>query len=141
MVLFGPRVCCSRAPPAVCFTSCCRRLSGETLLSSVSGGGNVEIKNEKLEFKVQSKIGSLDNIGHVPGGGLKKVRVHDGAAGSKTPDQSSATVFLCFLLSIKAFTHTDLLRVFPIMAAGVTEARASVPSGGKYNLICSKPPY
>lgn len=39
-----------------------------------SGGGNVEIKNEKLEFKVQSKIGSLDNIGHVPGGGQRKVR-------------------------------------------------------------------
>lgn len=39
-----------------------------------SGGGNIEIKNEKLEFKVQSKIGSLDNIGHVPGGGQRKVR-------------------------------------------------------------------
>lgn len=38
-----------------------------------SGGGNIEIKNEKLEFKVQSKIGSLDNIGHVPGGGQKRV--------------------------------------------------------------------
>lgn len=39
-----------------------------------SGGGNVEIKNEKLEFKVQSKVGSLDNIGHVPGGGQKRVK-------------------------------------------------------------------
>lgn len=39
-----------------------------------SGGGNVEIKNEKLEFKVQSKVGSLHNIGHVPGGGQKKVK-------------------------------------------------------------------
>lgn len=38
------------------------------------GGGNIEIKNEKLEFKVQSKIGSLDNIGHVPGGGQKRVK-------------------------------------------------------------------
>lgn len=39
-----------------------------------SGGGNIEIKNEKLEFKVQSKVGSLDNIGHVPGGGQRKVK-------------------------------------------------------------------
>lgn len=38
------------------------------------GGGNIEIKNEKLEFKVQSKVGSLGNISHVPGGGLKKVK-------------------------------------------------------------------
>lgn len=39
-----------------------------------SGGGNVEIKNEKLEFRAQSKVGSLGNITHVPGGGVKKVR-------------------------------------------------------------------
>lgn len=42
----------------------------------VSGGGQVEVKSEKLDFKdrVQSKIGSLDNITHVPGGGNKKVK-------------------------------------------------------------------
>lgn len=36
----------------------------------------MEVKSEKLDFKdrVQSKIGSLDNITHVPGGGNKKVR-------------------------------------------------------------------
>uniref|UniRef100_A0A286X8R0 Microtubule-associated protein n=1 Tax=Cavia porcellus TaxID=10141 RepID=A0A286X8R0_CAVPO len=40
------------------------------------GGGKVEVKSEKLDFKdrVQSKIGSLDNITHVPGGGNKKVK-------------------------------------------------------------------
>lgn len=38
------------------------------------GGGNIEIKNEKLEFKVQSKVGSLGNISHIPGGGQKKVK-------------------------------------------------------------------
>lgn len=47
---------------------------GGALLSSVPGGGNIEIKSEKLEFKVQSKIGSLDNIKHVPGGGAKRVK-------------------------------------------------------------------
>lgn len=33
----------------------------------------MEIKSEKLEFKAQSKVGSMDNIGHTPGGGSKKV--------------------------------------------------------------------
>lgn len=42
--------------------------------ASSSGGGNVEIKNEKVEFRAQSKVGSLGNITHVPGGGVKKVR-------------------------------------------------------------------
>lgn len=33
----------------------------------------MEVKSEKLEFdKIQSKIGSLDNITHTPGGGAKK---------------------------------------------------------------------
>jgi len=38
----------------------------------------VEVKSEKLDFKdrVQSKIGSLDNITHVPGGGNKKIETH-----------------------------------------------------------------
>lgn len=45
-------------------------------MGCVPGGGQVEVKSEKLDFKdrVQSKIGSLDNITHVPGGGNKKVR-------------------------------------------------------------------
>lgn len=38
-----------------------------------AGGGNIEIRSEKLEFKAQSKIGSLDNIGHVAGGGQRRV--------------------------------------------------------------------
>ncbi|KAJ8383494.1 hypothetical protein AAFF_G00220110 [Aldrovandia affinis] len=42
----------------------------------MGGGGNVEIKSEKLDFKVQSKVGSLGNIGHVAGGGQKKIETH-----------------------------------------------------------------
>ncbi|KAF1380266.1 hypothetical protein PFLUV_G00185050 [Perca fluviatilis] len=38
------------------------------------GGGKVEIKSEKVDFKtVQSKVGSLENVTHVPGGGKKKI--------------------------------------------------------------------
>lgn len=51
-----------------------------------SGGGNIEIKNEKLEFKVQSKIGSLDNIGHVPGGGGRRVNTSQPNSMLKTLD-------------------------------------------------------
>lgn len=37
----------------------------------------MEIKSEKVEFKtVQSKVGSLENVTHVPGGGKKKVRIN-----------------------------------------------------------------
>lgn len=63
--LSSPPLCCS------CFWRLCGLFTFE-LVSS--GGGNVEIKNEKLEFRAQSKVGSLDNITHVPGGGVKKVR-------------------------------------------------------------------
>ncbi len=34
----------------------------------------MEIKSEKVDFKAQSKVGSLGNIGHVPRGGQRKVR-------------------------------------------------------------------
>ncbi|XP_043530577.1 microtubule-associated protein tau [Chiloscyllium plagiosum] len=42
------------------------------------GGGNVEIKSQKVDFKdkAQSKIGSMDNISHTPGGGSKKIESH-----------------------------------------------------------------
>lgn len=52
----------------------------------VPGGGQVEVKSEKLDFKdrVQSKIGSLDNITHVPGGGHKKVKGQGGRSYSSS---------------------------------------------------------
>lgn len=44
------------------------------MLVCLSGGGKVEIKSEKVDFKtVQSKVGSMEKINHVPGGGKKKV--------------------------------------------------------------------
>lgn len=60
------------------YSECCVALTpGAGLcVPCVPGGGQVEVKSEKLDFKdrVQSKIGSLDNITHVPGGGNKKVK-------------------------------------------------------------------
>lgn len=32
-----------------------------------------QIESQKLEFKAQSKIGSLDNVKHKPGGGEVKI--------------------------------------------------------------------
>lgn len=52
-------------------------LSAHPDLISSLGGGLIEVKSEKLDFKdkVQSKIGSLDNITHIPGGGNRKVKI------------------------------------------------------------------
>ena len=37
------------------------------------GGGEKRIASQKLEWKGQSKVGSIDNIKHRPGGGNIKV--------------------------------------------------------------------
>ena len=34
---------------------------------------NFQIENRKIDLKVESKVGSLDNVKHRPGGGDKKV--------------------------------------------------------------------
>lgn len=41
----------------------------------ISGGGDVKIESQKLNFKekAQAKVGSLDNVGHLPAGGAVKV--------------------------------------------------------------------
>ena len=38
-----------------------------------AGGGDKKIASQKLEWKGQSKVGSIDNIKHRPGGGNIKV--------------------------------------------------------------------
>jgi len=55
-------------------------------MSSVVDGSNffvfcdcrVQIENKKLEWKAESKVGSMDNARHKPGGGEKRVscRLH-----------------------------------------------------------------
>jgi len=37
----------------------------------------LQIENKKLEWKAESKVGSLDNARHKPGGGEKKVNRFD----------------------------------------------------------------
>lgn len=52
----------------------CDRLCEAPQLFCSLGGGKVEIKSEKVDFKtVQSKVGSMENVTHIPGGGKKKV--------------------------------------------------------------------
>lgn len=36
-------------------------------------GATFQIQTQKLEIKAQSKVGSLDNVKHKPGGGEKKI--------------------------------------------------------------------
>lgn len=57
-------------------------LINSLLHNLVLGGGDVKIENQKLNFKekAQAKVGSLDNVGHLPAGGTVKV----GAASSGT---------------------------------------------------------
>jgi hypothetical protein len=43
------------------------------LIGSSPGGGNVKIENKKFKVEAKSKIGSLENATHKPGGGDKKV--------------------------------------------------------------------
>ena len=55
-----------------------RKRQGKYLSSKIGVGINEEdhifqIHNEKLEFKVASRIGSLANVKHRPGGGEKKI--------------------------------------------------------------------
>lgn len=40
------------------------------------GGGDIKIESHKVNFKdkAQSKVGSMDNVSHTPGGGNIKVR-------------------------------------------------------------------
>lgn len=42
-----------------------------------AGGGDVKIESHKVSFreKAQSKVGSMDNVSHSPGGGNVKVRL------------------------------------------------------------------
>lgn len=44
--------------------------------AAAAGGGDVKIESHKVNFKekAQSKVGSLDNVSHSPGGGNVMVR-------------------------------------------------------------------
>ena len=44
-----------------------------TIFIVFAGGGDKKIASQKLEWKGQSKVGSIDNIKHRPGGGNIKV--------------------------------------------------------------------
>lgn len=39
----------------------------------VAGAATFQIQSQKIEIKAQSKVGSLDNVKHKPGGGEKKI--------------------------------------------------------------------
>lgn len=45
------------------------------MLMFLVGGGDIKIESHKVNFKdkAQSKVGSMDNVSHAPGGGNVKV--------------------------------------------------------------------
>lgn len=47
------------------------------MLMFLIGGGEIKIESHKVNFKdkAHSKVGSLDNVSHAPGGGNVKVRL------------------------------------------------------------------
>lgn len=86
----------------------------------------MEVKSEKLDFKdkVQSKIGSLDNISHVPGGGNKKIETHK----------------LTFRENAKAKTDhgAEIVYKSPTISGDASPRRLSnVSSTGSINLVDS----
>lgn len=57
----------------------------------ITGGGEIKVVHQKLEWKVTSKVGSLDNVKHRPGGG--QVQIFDEKyCASKGSSRSSSTV-------------------------------------------------
>lgn len=47
------------------------------MLIFLIGGGDIKIESHRVNFKekAQSKVGSMDNVSHAPGGGNVKVRL------------------------------------------------------------------
>lgn len=61
-----------------CLPASCRDTPASNLEDNFCfspGGGDVKIESQKLNFKekAQAKVGSLDNVGHLPAGGAVKV--------------------------------------------------------------------
>ena len=56
-----------------CLNDCSHLLALNIKKITLLGGGDVKIANQKLDWKAGSKVGSIDNIKHRPGGGNIKV--------------------------------------------------------------------
>lgn len=62
----------------------------DVLYVVITGGGEIKVVHQKLEWKVTSKIGSLENVKHRPGGG--KIQIFDEKYASRGSSRSSSTV-------------------------------------------------
>ena len=56
----------------------------------ITGGGEIKVVHQKLEWKVTSKVGSLDNVKHRPGGG--QIQIFDDKYSSRGSSRSSSAV-------------------------------------------------
>lgn len=66
----------------------CNKLS----VCLITGGGEIKVVHQKLEWKVASKVGSLDNVKHRPGGGQVQIFDEKYCAASRGSSRSSSTV-------------------------------------------------
>lgn len=76
------------------------------------GGGVVKIESHKVSFreKAQSKVGSMDNLSHSPGGGNVKVRLPHMKTSLLLRLQATNWVFCFFNFSV--LDHFNFVEVF-----------------------------
>ncbi|KAF7239152.1 Microtubule-associated protein tau [Varanus komodoensis] len=96
------------------------------------GGGQVEVKSEKLDFKdkVQSKIGSLDNITHTPGGGNKKGFERSGKARLTVPDPAALGQPLTLPDGIRTSLFSSMEELFLLALFHFASAALIATAGG-----------
>lgn len=62
---------------STCVNACTGLIITLVVHVCAAGGGDVKVESHKVNFKdkAQSKVGSMDNLSHSPGGGNIKVRL------------------------------------------------------------------
>lgn len=78
------------------------------------GGGDVKIESHKVSFreKAQSKVGSMDNLSHSPGGGNVKVRLPHMKTSLLLCLQATNWGFLFCFFNISVLDHFNFVEVF-----------------------------
>lgn len=96
----------------------------------VPGGGDVKIESQKLNFKekAQAKVGSLDNVGHLPAGGAVKVVNRcpgGGSSGGRVVwlESGSQQVGACHRPSVSTCRVSPAPSLFPLSVISPEQGR------------------